>query len=69
MVLPAAVKLSRRHFEIRRTHEGFRILDGSSCGGTWVGTEPVMDSGRLLRDGDRILSCLEYRDGPGTPGS
>src|SRR5579872_7139599 len=45
-------EVSRRHAEIRRTPDGYRLLDLSSANGTFVNGQSVRDV--LLQPGDQI---------------
>ena len=45
-------EVSRRHAELVRTAEGYRILDKGSANGTYVNSQAVKDA--LLQPGDRV---------------
>jgi signal transduction histidine kinase len=45
-------EVSRRHAELVRTPDGYRILDKGSANGTYVNNQAVKDA--LLRPGDRV---------------
>jgi serine/threonine-protein kinase len=50
-----SARISRRHLEIRRTAEGFVVIDRSQAG-TWHNGQPlVRDVPALLADGDRLV--------------
>ena len=45
-------EISRRHAELRRESDGYRVVDLHSANGTFVNGKPVDQS--VLRSGDRI---------------
>ncbi len=46
------ITVSRKHAILKKTEEGFKIIDAESLNGTYVNSERVND--KLLRNGDRI---------------
>jgi signal transduction histidine kinase/pSer/pThr/pTyr-binding forkhead associated (FHA) protein len=45
-------EVSRRHAEVLKTAEGFRLLDRGSANGTFINTKPIKDV--LLQPGDHV---------------
>jgi signal transduction histidine kinase len=59
-------EVSRRHAELVRTADGYRILDKGSANGTYLNSQPVKDA--LLRHGDHVQvgqSVLVFSAGRG----
>lgn len=59
-------EVSRRHAEVVRTADGYRILDKESANGTYLNAQPVKDA--LLRHGDNVQvgqSVLVFSAGRG----
>ena len=47
--------VSRRHAEIRRTRDGYTIIDFNSTNGTWVNGQRIPSGETIaLSDGDRV---------------
>lgn len=53
--------VSRHHAVVRRSGQGFVLIDNGSKNGTWLNGHPVSGEPRRLKDGDDISIAARYK--------